>query len=505
MNAEWTKFKTWQGTSLAEFENHLWQDKNAIVRVSQLQAALDGVVSSDFLSEIEAGLQRVGMSIRLNPYVMSLIDWSNAETDPIRRQFLPLCSELESDHPCLVVDSLEERGHSPVQSIVHRYPDKVLFLVTSVCPVYCQYCTRSYAIGLDTPLVQKDHVTSAQNWTAAIDYIRGRPEIEDVVISGGDIARLKPAHVRELGNALLQIEHIRRLRFATKALSVQPMKFLNDQEWLNSILEIVERGRAAFKDVCIHTHFNHPREITPLVEQAMRRLHDKGVLVRNQAVLLRGVNDNAETLRALVKGLGRINIHPYYVYLCDMVKGTEHFRLPLSVAQRLEKEVRGTTAGFNTPLFIVDTPAGKRDVHSAEFYDTRYGVSAFVSPVVAPGKRHYYFDPIRSLGQLGRTAWRMESAEDVIAKASKIPPLPPTRKAPAIRKRRVFDPIRSLDHLGRKVSRSETTKKAVASALPAPRKIASPKQRTSRKLRTSRPYVKRRAGKGLKSARKTLS
>jgi lysine 2,3-aminomutase len=354
------------------------------------------------------------MSIRLNPYVMSLIDWTQAETDPIRRQFLPMFSELEHDHPCLTVDSLEERDHSPVQGLVHRYPDKALFLVTTVCPVYCLYCTRSYAVGLDTPLVQKDNVASPQNWAAALDYIRATPEIEDVVISGGDVARLKANHIRMLGHALLDIDHVRRLRFATKVLSVQPMKVLSDSEWFDAILEIIVRGRKLFKDVCIHTHFNHPREITHVVELAMRRLHESGVVVRNQSVLLRRVNDDTMTLTELVRKLGRVNIHPYYMYLCDMVRGTEHFRLPLCAAQQLEKEVRGTTAGFNTPLFVVDTPGGKRDAHSAEFYDDEYGVSGFLSPAVTPGRMFYYFDPIRALSQTGRQAWSVPKAKENI-------------------------------------------------------------------------------------------
>jgi lysine 2,3-aminomutase len=414
MYLEWTRFKLWEGVSSSEFEDNAWQDRNAVTRLPQLKAALDGVVSSHVLGEIEAGLSKTGMSIRLNPYMICLIDWSNAETDPIRRQFLPMRCEQEDDHPCLEVDSLAERQHSPVTSIVHRYPDKVLFLVTSVCPVYCQYCTRSYAVGQDTQLIQKDHVTSAQNWLPALDYIRSHPQIEDVVVSGGDLARLKPAHVRSLGNALLDIEHVRRIRLATKVLSVQPMKVLSDHDWLGAVLELVARGRSMFKDVCLHTHFNHPNEVTPMVEAAMRRLHEQGVFVRNQAVLLRGVNDDAAILRSLIKRLGRINIHPYYVYLCDMVKATEHFRLPLRTAQRLEKEVRGITAGFNTPLFIVDTPSGKRDVHSAEFHDSEYGVSGFVSPAVAAGRMRYYFDPIRSLGYAAAKAWVLPDARESI-------------------------------------------------------------------------------------------
>src|SRR5271166_6651842 len=391
MYLEWTRFKPWEGVSSGEFEDNGWQDRNAITRLPQLKAALEGVVPSHVLAEIEAGLSKTGMSIRLNPYMLCLIDWAHAETDPIRRQFLPMRCEQEEDHPCLEVDSLAERRHSPVTSIVHRYPDKVLFLVTSVCPVYCQYCTRSYAVGQDTQLIQKDHVTSAQNWLPALDYIRSHPQIEDVVVSGGDLARLKPAHVRSLGNALLDIEHVRRIRLATKVLSV-------------------------FKDVCLHTHFNHPNEVTAMVEAAMRRLHEHGVFVRNQAVLLRGVNDDANTLRSLIKRLGRINIHPYYVYLCDMVKATEHFRVPLRAAQRLEKEVRGTTAGFNTPLFIVDTPSGKRDVHSAEFHDSEYGVSGFLSPAVAAGQMRYYFDPVRSLGYEAAKEWaRPDARQSILA------------------------------------------------------------------------------------------
>jgi lysine 2,3-aminomutase len=316
-------------------------------------------------------------------------------------------SELEDDHPCLRVDSLAERETSPVPGIVHRYPDKVLFLVTSVCPVYCQYCTRSYAIGQDTLALQKDHVASAHNWDPAIEYIRSNPQIEDVVVSGGDVSRLKPAVITRLGTALLDIEHIRRIRLASKALSVEPMKVLSDEAWVTAILDLVDRGRERFKDVCLHTHFNHPREITDTVESAMRRLHGAGVHVRNQAVLLHGVNDSAATLIDLARSLGRNHIHPYYLYTCDMVSGMEHFRVPLAIAQQLEKEVRGTTAGFNTPLFVVDAPGGggKRDVHSVEFSNERFGIHCFRAPAVDPSRLFFYLDPLRSLEPAAREGW----------------------------------------------------------------------------------------------------
>ena len=422
MPNEWQRFKIWKDVSAQEFEDSSWQDKNSIFRLPQLESLLAGVAPQELFSDIAAGVQKSGMSVRLSPYIVSLIDWSNIETDRIRRQFLPLASEMESDHPCLVLDSLEETSHSPVDSLVHRYPDKVLFLVTSVCPVYCQYCTRSYAVGMDTATVQKEHVISAKNWTAALEYIRVHSEIEDIVISGGDVSRLKAANITELGAALLDIPHVRRMRLATKALAVQPMKFITDEEWTGAVLGLINRGRDLFKDVCVHTHFNHPSEVTPQVEKAMRRLHSAGAVVRNQTVLLRGVNDDSTTLRSLFKRLGAVNIHPYYVYLCDMVKGTEHFRVSLALAQTLEKEVRGATAGFNTPLFIVDTPAGKRDVHSAEFYDRVYGVSFFASPLVAPGRRFNYFDPLRTLTAKASTQWRARPREEVLARVQITPP-----------------------------------------------------------------------------------
>lgn len=397
-----------------DFYNHNWQEKHAVTQHYQLSNLLRKLVAPEILEDIGSGLRKAGMSLRLTPYVISLIDWSQVETDPIRRQFVPMLSELEPDHPCLTLDSLEERDHSPAEGLVHRYPDKVLFLATNVCPVYCQYCTRSYAVGLDTETVQKDNIASPRNWSAAIDYIRATPAVEDVVISGGDVARLKASQITALADALLDIGHVRRIRFASRSLSVIPMKIISDVKWTNALIEAVEKGRRLFKDVCLHTHFNHPREVTEIVGIAMRQLHEAGVLVRNQTVLLRGVNDSPHILQELIKKLGRINIHPYYVYVCDMAPGIEHFRLPLGHAQKLEKAVRGSTAGFNTPLFVVDTAGGKRDVHSSEFYDREYGVSGFATPSVNAQRLFHYFDPLRSLTPSGRASWEDSVARERI-------------------------------------------------------------------------------------------
>ena len=415
-------------TDKSEFLDHKWQDKDSVFRIDQLEAALGNVAPESFVNEMREGLKKVGMSIRLNPYILDLIDWRNAESDPIRRQFLPMLSELEEDHPCTSVDSLDERKTSPAPNLIHRYPDKVLFLVTSVCPVYCQYCTRSYAVGQATESLQKDTVTSASGWLAALNYIRSNPSIEDVVVSGGDIARLKPANIKLIGHALLDIEHVRRIRFATKSVSVQPMKFLSDDPWYEAINEVAQRGRSLFKSVFVHTHFNHPREVTPLVEKAMRRLFSDGIHVRNQAVLLRGVNDNPSTMIELIKKLSAVNIQPYYVYSCDMVMGTEHFRVPVSDMQMLEREVRGATAGFNTPLFIVDTPGGggKRDVHSFEYQNSKFGATGYRSPSVDRNRMYFYFDPLRTLDPAARAEWRAPGGRDAIL--ARLPSVLPTAK-----------------------------------------------------------------------------
>ena len=180
MSNEWQRFGVWKNVSRDEFDDPSWQDKHSVIRLEQLETVLGDAISRPLLSDMRLGLTRSGMSVRLSPFIISLIDWRNAEADRVRRQFIPLASELEDDHPCLAVDSLEETDHSPVPSLVHRYPDKVLFLVTSVCPVYCQYCTRSYAVGMDTPVVQKEHVISAKNWAPALDYIRSHAAVRRI-------------------------------------------------------------------------------------------------------------------------------------------------------------------------------------------------------------------------------------------------------------------------------------------------------------------------------------
>lgn len=413
--AFWQQIPAWKDVDEATFLGHLWQEKHAITTVEKLVAAVRDLASPEFIKDVEAGFGKAPMAVRISPYLLSLIDWSKPYTDPIRRQFLPVASQLEPDHPMLTLDSLHEQGDAPVPGLTHRYPDKALFLVLDTCPVYCRFCTRSYAVGLDTDVVEKVSLKAEDTrWERALQYLAERPEVEDVVISGGDTYRLKADQIRFIGERLLAMKHIRRFRFATKGIAIQPMKVLTDTAWTDAITEITEKGRKLHKEVVIHTHFNHPNEVTAISKRACDVLMERGITVRNQTVFQRGVNDDADTMVTLVKKLGWINVHPYYVYIHDLVKGTEDLRTTVATGIQVEKRVRGTTAGFNTPMFVVDAPGGggKRDMHSYEHYDRETGISVYTAPSVKKDQYFCYFDPISSLSPAAQKDWADESRRD---------------------------------------------------------------------------------------------
>ena len=417
----WRHIPAYREVDEATFLDHRFQAKASVTRAEQLYSVLRELVTDAFYQEVVQGLGRAPMSVRISPYILSLIDWEHPESDPLRRQFLPLASELLADHPMAKLDSLHERANSPVPGLVHRYADKVLFLTQDRCPVYCRFCTRSYAVGLDTEDVRKEHVgAQGGRWEQAFEYLRNHPQVEDVVISGGDSYSLRAEQVRLIGNTLLDIPHIRRMRFATKGLAVMPMKLLTDQDWTSALCEVASRGRKLHKEVAVHTHFNHPREITDITRRAVGRLFEEGVTVRNQCVLLRGVNDQPDTMRLLVKRLSWVGVHPYYVFQHDMVTGVEDLRTSLATTIELEKQVRGATAGFNCPMFVVDTPGGggKRDVHSYEYYSQITGVSVFRSPNMSASGRYLHFDPIDLLPEEGQERWADPSQhERIVAEA----------------------------------------------------------------------------------------
>ena len=413
----WRAIPAYRAIDEATFLDHIWQGRNSVKTPEELLAAIADHAPASFIDDVREGFHHAPMAVRVSPYMIASIDWNDPYGDPIRRQFIPVASRLRPDHPRLTLDSLHEQDDSPVPGLIHRYIDKALFLPLNTCPVYCRFCTRSYAIGPDTEEVDKARLAKTpKDWQDAFAYIASRPELEDIVISGGDAYQLAPKSLQLIGDSLLAIPHVRRMRFATKGPAVMPMKILSDTAWTDALSSIVDAGRKLGKEVVVHTHFNHPSEISWITQNAMNVLFERGITVRNQTVLIRGVNDDAATMTTLVKRLAYINVHPYYVYMHDLVKGVEELRTSIQTAVDLEKNVRGSTAGFNTPLFICDAPGGggKRDVHSFEYYDRDNGIAVYTAPSVKPGKYFLYFDPIDTLAPDAQARWQSVGTQEVM-------------------------------------------------------------------------------------------
>jgi lysine 2,3-aminomutase len=404
----WREIPAWRDVSRDEFASHVWQSKNSVKKLAEVKEVLRLRIEDRLMEDIAAGLKIAPMNIRITPYVFALIDWNNPVDDPLRKQFLPIASQMLPDHPYYLADSLYEDVDSPVPMLTHRYPDKVLFLPLTTCPVYCSYCTRSRIIGGSTESMEKHtYGANLERAEAAFKYIEQTVQIEDVVISGGDAFNLTPKQVLEIGNRLLSIDHVRRMRYATKGIAILPQRITSDDRWMDAFLDVHRRGRDMDKAVVIHTHFSSPNEITEWSRKAMNRLFAEGVIVRNQAVMQEGVNSDADVMILMNRKLSFINIQPYYVYIHDMVPGCEHLRTTVAEAVELEKQLRGCSAGFNTPTFVCDAPGGggKRHVASYEYYDKENGISVWRAPNVKPNELFLYFDPLHKLHLDAQLRW----------------------------------------------------------------------------------------------------
>ncbi len=414
----WKHIPAWKQVSRNEFSDYTWQIQNSVSSIKGLTDVLQDRLTERLLVDLQEGLKKAPMNVRMTPYLLSLIDWEHAELDPIRRQFLPLGSQLLEDHPRYKEDSLHEDEDKATPYLTHRYVDKALFLPTTICPVYCSYCTRSRVVGGSTSLRDKPTYGARKNeWTETFDYIRDHQELEDIVISGGDSAMLRPEQITFIGNTLLNIPHVRRIRFATKGIAILPMQFTSNEAWIQALAKVSDLGRSLYKEVCVHTHFGSEFEISDWTMQAMQRCMDLGIRVRNQSVLLRGVNDSFESMFRLIKKLSYINVQPYYVYAHDMVPGCEHLRTTIGTAKELSKNIQGATAGFNVPRIVCDAPGGggKREISSHDFYDPILGISAWTAPRVKPDHVFYYYDPIELLPDEGRAFWnRVRKSPDLL-------------------------------------------------------------------------------------------
>lgn len=284
----------------------------------------------------QPGLFRVDIT----PYFASLIDPSNPQ-DPVRKQIIPTAGEI-SPFTGEMGDSLAEDAHSPVPGLVHRYPDRVLMLVTTQCASYCRYCTRSRIVG------DPSQTFSSKDFEAQLDYLRNTPQVRDVLLSGGDPLTLAPRVLERLLTALREIPHIEIIRIGSRVPVFMPQRITEE---LTNMLQ-------KFHPLWINIHVNHPNEITAELAEACDKLTRAGIPLGNQSVLLAGVNDDPFIQRKLVHDLVSIRVRPYYLYQCDLVHGAGHFRTPVGKGIEIIEALRGHTSGYAVPTYVVDAPGG---------------------------------------------------------------------------------------------------------------------------------------------------
>jgi len=336
MGRDWRSIKIWEKVSDSEWNDWMWQLTNTIRTVDELKQVIN------LTKEEEEGIRVASKSIPLNitPYYASLMD-PNDYNCPIRRQAVPLSYEANRT-PNDLLDPLDEDVDSPVKGLTHRYPDRVLFLVTNQCAMYCRHCTRrrfSGHIGSAVPKKQLD---------AAINYIRMHTEVRDVLLSGGDALLINDHTFEYILSELRNIPHVEIIRIGTRAPVVFPQRITEN------LVNIIKK----YHPVWLNTHFNHPKEITEEAKKAIIRLADAGVPLGNQTVLLAGINDCANTMKKLMHELVKIRVRPYYIYQCDLSEGIGHFRTPVAKGIEIIESLRGHTSGYAVPTFVIDAPGG---------------------------------------------------------------------------------------------------------------------------------------------------
>ncbi|NLN83153.1 MAG: lysine 2,3-aminomutase [Firmicutes bacterium] len=319
-----------------DWQDWHWQVRNRIETVEQLKEYLN--LTEDEEEGIKQCLGHLRMAI--TPYYLSLIDENNPKC-PVRRQAVPSLMELIQS-PADLLDPLSEDEDAPVFGLTHRYPDRVLLLVTDQCSMYCRHCTRRRFAGQSDQPMAKDRIAKA------IEYIAAHPEIRDVLLSGGDPLLLSDNRLEEIIKALREIPHVKIIRIGSRTPVVCPQRITPE---LTAMLK-------KYHPIWLNTHFNHPAEVTPEATKACELLADAGIPVGNQSVLLAGINDCTHVMKQLVQDLVDIRVRPYYIYQCDLSQGLEHFRTPVSKGIEIIEALRGHTSGFAVPTFVVDAPGG---------------------------------------------------------------------------------------------------------------------------------------------------
>ncbi len=319
-----------------QWNNWHWQVQNRIETLEQLKKYIK--LTTEEENGVKESLKTLRMAI--TPYYLSLIDQSNPNC-PVRKQAIP--THAETHHSAAdLLDPLHEDGDSPAPGLTHRYPDRVLLLVTDMCSMYCRHCTRRRFAG------QTDSSSSQDDISKAIDYIARTPQVRDVLLSGGDALMISDSHLESIISRLREIPHVEIIRIGTRTPVVCPQRITDD------LVNMLKK----YHPIWLNTHFNHPQEVTEESIAACERMANAGIPLGNQSVLLRGVNDCVPTMKKLVQQLVKMRVRPYYIYQCDLSMGLEHFRTPVSKGIEIIENLRGHTSGYAVPTFVVDAPGG---------------------------------------------------------------------------------------------------------------------------------------------------
>ncbi len=329
---------SWSSVSDADWNDWKWQLKNRVTRVEQLDRLLPGMTPEERAGVLLAGESKLAMAI--TPYFFNLLDASD-EVCPIRRQVIPRLEETTTA-PWETLDPVGEDAHSPVPGLVHRYPDRVLFLVTDRCAAYCRYCTRSRLVS------NASGYDFHPEFDRQIAYIAEHPEIRDVLLSGGDPLLFNDEKLEYLLGRLRAIPHVEFLRIGSRVPIFLPQRITPE---LCAMLR-------QFHPLFVSVHTNHPRELTTEVREALGRLADAGIPLGNQSVLLRHVNDDPVVMKALVQKLLLCRVRPYYIYQCDLIAGSAHLRSTVSRGLEIMDSLRGHTTGYAVPQYVIDAPGG---------------------------------------------------------------------------------------------------------------------------------------------------
>ncbi|MBN9413997.1 lysine 2,3-aminomutase [bacterium SCN 62-11] len=428
---DWTRIHGWKNVTREEWEDAMWQRKNTVKSLKELKELLGDKLPDSLAESLQKDIEtRATMSMLVPPQMINTMNIDDLWNDPVRHYMLPAFADRRTDfpnHPKASRDSLHEADMWVVEGLTHRYPTKVLAELLSTCPQYCGHCTRMDLVGNSTPTVQKVrfNIKQPERHRMILQYLKEHNAIRDVVVSGGDIANLPPQQLEDFVSELIEIPHIRDIRLASKGLMAIPQHFLQGTV-LRSMERLAKKARKHDVDLALHTHVNHAQQVTPLVAEAAQMLLDFGFRdVRNQGVLLRGVNTTSEALLDLCFTLlDRAHIMPYYFYMCDMIPNSEHWRIAVHEAQALQHDIMGYMPGYATPRLLCDVPfVGKRWVHQVAEYDRDRGVSYWTKNYRttieaedggALNKRYEYYDPIYTLPTIGQEWWRENAEKEAV-------------------------------------------------------------------------------------------